>query len=107
MLESPPVKPPRAGDLDRRRFDVGAVALPHPTDSALVHNAIAKRGAADAHPPRLNYGTLLENIVVLETTRICLDRLPPDDSLAFASAFAMPPLTQTHRIWAFGQFCVF
>ena len=44
--------------------------------------------------PRLNYGTLLENIVVLETTQICLDRSTPDDSLAFASAFAMPPLTQ-------------
>ncbi|HET9217159.1 MAG TPA: hypothetical protein VFR18_09290, partial [Terriglobia bacterium] len=44
--------------------------------------------------PRLNYGTLLENIVVLEATRICHDDETPDQSLAFASAFAMPPLTQ-------------
>jgi hypothetical protein len=44
--------------------------------------------------PRLNYGTLLENIVVLESTRICLDRTSADEPLAFASAFAMPPMTQ-------------
>ena len=44
--------------------------------------------------PRLNYGTLLENIVVLESTRICLDQSSGDDPVAFASAFAMPPLTQ-------------
>lgn len=44
--------------------------------------------------PRLNYGTLLENIVVFEATRACLCRLGDEDSLAFATAFAMPPLTQ-------------
>jgi len=44
--------------------------------------------------PRLNYGTLLENIVVLEATRLCLDQIGGEDRLAFASAFAMPPLTQ-------------
>ena len=44
--------------------------------------------------PRLNYGTLLENIVVLESARICLDGLTVESPLGFASAFAMPPLTQ-------------
>jgi hypothetical protein len=44
--------------------------------------------------PRLNYGTLLENIVVLESTRMCLDQSSADELLAFASAFAMPPLTE-------------
>ena|SRR5215210_1301073 len=44
--------------------------------------------------PRLNYGTLLENILVLECTRLCLDHLAGADSFAFASSFAMPPLTQ-------------
>jgi hypothetical protein len=44
--------------------------------------------------PRLNYGTLLENIVVLEATRLCLDQIDSEERLAFASAFAMPPLTQ-------------
>jgi hypothetical protein len=44
--------------------------------------------------PRLNYGTLLENIVVTESTRICLDQSSVDEPVAFASAFAMPPLTQ-------------
>src|SRR5688572_2920262 len=44
--------------------------------------------------PRLNYGTLLENIVVLELTRYLLEELPVDSALAFATSFAMPPLTQ-------------
>jgi len=44
--------------------------------------------------PRLNYGTLLENIVVLEATRLSLDQIGGEDRLALASAFAMPPLTQ-------------
>ena len=44
--------------------------------------------------PRLNYGTLLENNVVLEATRLCLDQIGGEDRFAFASAFAMPPLTQ-------------
>jgi len=44
--------------------------------------------------PRLNYGTLLENIVVLESARLCLESLEGDGALAFATAFAMPPLTQ-------------
>jgi hypothetical protein len=44
--------------------------------------------------PRLNYGTLLDNIIVLETTRLCFDRAEPDEATAFASAFAMPPLTE-------------
>ena len=44
--------------------------------------------------PRLNYGTLLENIVVLESTRLCLEHLGADGAVAFASAFAMPPLTE-------------
>src|SRR4051794_1163651 len=44
--------------------------------------------------PRLNYGTLLENIVILESTSVCLDAVIPDQSLGFASTFAMPPLTQ-------------
>ncbi len=43
--------------------------------------------------PRLNYGTLVENIVVLEATRICLEHLSADGRLDFATAFAMPPLT--------------
>jgi hypothetical protein len=44
--------------------------------------------------PRLNYGTLLENIVVLESTRLCLEQLDPGDALGFATSFAMPALTQ-------------
>jgi hypothetical protein len=44
--------------------------------------------------PRLNYGTLLENIVVLESTRYLLETVPNDGDLAFATSFAMPPLTQ-------------
>jgi len=44
--------------------------------------------------PRLNYGTLLENIVVLESTRLCLGRVTSDAPLGFATSFAMPPLTQ-------------
>jgi hypothetical protein len=46
--------------------------------------------------PRLNHGTLLENLVVLESTRV----LAPAQatSVEFASAFAMPSLTQCwHR----------
>lgn len=42
--------------------------------------------------PRLNTGTLLENLVVLEVTRVLASR--PDTSCEFATAFAMPPLTQ-------------
>ncbi|MGO9118300.1 MAG: hypothetical protein ACLQPD_11920 [Desulfomonilaceae bacterium] len=44
--------------------------------------------------PRLNFGTLLENLVVLEVTRLCFDHSPQEDAIAFASSFAMPPLTQ-------------
>lgn len=44
--------------------------------------------------PRLNYGTLLENIVVLESTRLCLERVTSDAPLGFPTSFAMPPLTQ-------------
>lgn len=44
--------------------------------------------------PRLNYGTLLENIVVLETTRLGLDRSSADVPIGFATAFAMPSLTE-------------
>lgn len=42
--------------------------------------------------PRLNYGTLLENAVVLETVRLCLEEA--GDDLAFATSFAMPPFTE-------------
>ena len=44
--------------------------------------------------PRLNHGTLLENIVVFESARLCFENLTDDNPLTFASAFAMPPLTQ-------------
>jgi hypothetical protein len=44
--------------------------------------------------PRVNSGTLLENIVVLEATRLYLDTSSEGEPLAFASAFAMPALTQ-------------
>jgi hypothetical protein len=54
--------------------------------------------------PRLNYGTLLENIVVLECTRLCLGNMAGADSFAFASSFAMPPLTQCwckpNEVWS-------
>ena len=39
--------------------------------------------------PRLNYGTLLENIVVLESTRMCLDRCSGNGPIGFATAFAL------------------
>lgn len=42
--------------------------------------------------PRLNHGTLLENIVVLEVTRVLATGHKA--MVEFASAFAMPPLTQ-------------
>ena len=44
--------------------------------------------------PRLNYGTLLENIVLLEVARYVLEELPEESALGFATSFAMPPLTQ-------------
>lgn len=44
--------------------------------------------------PRLNYGTLLENIVLFEATRLCFDNSDPSTETAFATSFAMPPLTQ-------------
>ena len=44
--------------------------------------------------PRSNYGTLLENIVTLETVRLSFDRSSSHETTAFASAFALPPLTQ-------------
>lgn len=44
--------------------------------------------------PRLNYGTLLENIVVVEATRLCSEQSNPCETLAFASSFSMPPLTE-------------
>jgi hypothetical protein len=44
--------------------------------------------------PRLNYGTLLENIVILESTRFGLEHLASEDALGFATSFAMPPMTQ-------------
>jgi len=43
--------------------------------------------------PRLNYGTLLENIVVLESTRLGLEHTAAEDALGFATSFAMPPIT--------------
>lgn len=42
--------------------------------------------------PRLNHGTLLENLVVLEVTRVLATKA--DTTCEFAAAFAMPPLTQ-------------
>jgi hypothetical protein len=42
--------------------------------------------------PRLNHGTLLENLVVLEVTRSLASTA--DTTVEFASAFAMSPLTQ-------------
>ncbi|HZI11232.1 MAG TPA: hypothetical protein VE153_12675 [Myxococcus sp.] len=44
--------------------------------------------------PRLNYGTLLENLVVTEVARACLRATDSSSSVVFASSFAMPPLTQ-------------
>ncbi len=44
--------------------------------------------------PRLNYGTLLENLIVLEVTRLCFDHSAQAEATAFASSFAMPPLTE-------------
>lgn len=44
--------------------------------------------------PRLNYGTLLENIVVVELTHLGLERTATEDALGFATSFAMPPMTQ-------------
>ncbi len=44
--------------------------------------------------PRLNYGTLLENIVVVESTRLGLEHTGTEDALCFATSFAMPPMTQ-------------
>ncbi|MBY0232313.1 MAG: hypothetical protein K2W96_23800 [Gemmataceae bacterium] len=43
--------------------------------------------------PQLNLGTLLENIVILEATRLVLAQAP-EERLLFASSFAMPPLTE-------------
>src|SRR3989442_14453621 len=40
---------------------------------------------------RLNHGTLLENLVVLEVTRVVA---ADATTLEFAHAFAMPPLTE-------------
>src|SRR5437879_4913393 len=42
--------------------------------------------------PRLNHGTLLENLVVLEVTRVLATA--PEATVEFACAFAMSPLTQ-------------
>ena len=44
--------------------------------------------------PRLNYGTLLENIVVVESTRIGFEHTATEDPRGFATSFAMPPMTQ-------------
>lgn len=44
--------------------------------------------------PRLNYGTLLENVVTLEVARLGFDYSDRVGVLAFATAFAMPPLTE-------------
>jgi hypothetical protein len=44
--------------------------------------------------PRLNYGTLLENIVVVEANRLAFECLSEPEALGFATSFAMPPLTQ-------------
>jgi hypothetical protein len=44
--------------------------------------------------PRLNYGTLLENIVVVESIRLGLEHTATEDVLGFATSFAMPPMTQ-------------
>src|SRR5688572_2494983 len=59
----------------------------------IVANSTLGRLGGNAMP-RLNYGTLLENIVVLEASRACLSLLGEEDGLAFASSFAMPPLTE-------------
>ncbi|HJT78902.1 MAG TPA: hypothetical protein VJ739_17020 [Gemmataceae bacterium] len=46
--------------------------------------------------PRLNHGTLLENLVVLEVARVLTRRT--EATVEFACSFAMPPLTQCwHR----------
>jgi hypothetical protein len=46
--------------------------------------------------PRLNHGTLLENLAVLEVTRVLTAN--PEATVEFACSFAMPPLTQCwHR----------
>jgi hypothetical protein len=46
--------------------------------------------------PRLNHGTLLENLVVLEVARVLTRH--PEATIEFACSFAMPPLTQCwHR----------
>jgi len=42
--------------------------------------------------PRLNHGTLLENLVVLDVTRYVFEKAQGD--VEFASAFSMPPMTQ-------------
>lgn len=44
--------------------------------------------------PRLNYGTLLENVVVLESSRLMFDLSPDGARVGFATAFAMPSLTE-------------
>ena len=48
--------------------------------------------------PRLNYGTLLENLVVLECVRMCLEHVTPvGPPLGFVTSFAMPALTECWR----------
>ena len=44
--------------------------------------------------PIQNVGTLLENMVVTEAAALLLDRVGPGKRLGFASAFAMPALSE-------------
>ncbi len=44
--------------------------------------------------PIQNVGTLLENMVVTETAALLLDRISTDKRLGFATAFAMPALSE-------------
>ncbi len=44
--------------------------------------------------PIQNVGTLIENLVVTEAAAVLLDCVAPGQSLGFATAFAMPPLSE-------------
>lgn len=44
--------------------------------------------------PIQNVGTLIENLVVTEAAAVLLERLGPNETLGFATAFAMPPLSE-------------
>lgn len=49
--------------------------------------------------PKLNEGTLLENIVLIETARLALASTPIEIPVDFANSFALPPL----EVWTFGE----